>query len=309
MIDLYGLTLDPLEKELLQHPQVGGILLFTRNYESKDQLKSLITSIRKINPNCLIAVDQEGGRVQRFRHDFTPMPAFRTYGELYEANPQDAILQAEKMAYLMARELKEMGIDLSFSPVLDIDIGVSSVIGDRSFHHEGIVVTELGRAFIRGMHKAKMPATGKHFPGHGTVAADSHTALPIDTRDFQAIYENDLQPFMKLQTDLDAIMPAHILFDKIDDKPVCFSQYWLQKVLRCDLNFTGVIFSDDLSMAGAQIIGDYITRANTALMAGCDMILICNQREHAIAVLDNLLHYHNAHSRLRIEHLRRNIFD
>lgn len=309
MLDLHGLEIDQIEKEILKHPQVGGIILFSRNFESKKQLQALTKSIRKINETCLIAVDQEGGRVQRFRQGFTSLPSFRTYGELYEKDPTHACQEAEKMAYIMAQELIDVGVDLSFTPVLDIDQGVSEVIGDRSFYHEANVIIELARSFIKGMHAARMPATGKHFPGHGFVAADSHTSLPIDNRDFQTIYHQDMQPFIQLNNDLDAIMPAHISYKTVDQNPVCFSNYWLQEILRSKLNFSGVIFSDDLSMAGAQAMGDYAVRSKTALDSGCDMILICNHREQAIKVLDNLENYENDASEERLKTLRKRYYD
>jgi beta-N-acetylhexosaminidase len=304
MLDVEGFELTQQEKEILEHPQVGGIILFTRNYESKKQLKYLTRCIHKFSPDCLIAVDQEGGRVQRFKKEFIPLPAFKQYGALYEQNPQEGLKKAQQMAYVMARELLELGIDISFTPVLDMDRGVSQVIADRSFHRKQDIVIHLGRAFIQGMNQAGMPATGKHFPGHGAVADDSHLTLPIDTRQFDEVFEQDIQPFSKLHQELAAIMPAHVLYKSIDSKPPCFSRYWLEDVLRACLKFSGVIFSDDLSMAGAEAMGNHVQRANLALQAGCDMILICNQPEQAVRVLDDIENYKNILSQQRLKEFR-----
>jgi beta-N-acetylhexosaminidase len=305
MLDICGVELSSVEKEILRHPQVGGIILFSRNYESKTQLNYLTKDIHKLAPDCLIAVDQEGGRVQRFRLGFTALPSFKEYGERYAQNPSAAKQYAHQMAYTMAQELKSQGVDLSFSPVLDIDYGVSEVIGDRSFHRNHDIVTDLANAFIDGMHEAGMPATGKHFPGHGGVQADSHTSLPVDDRSYDTIFENDIQPFLKLAHKLGAIMPAHIVYENVDSYSAGFSSFWLRDVLRSRLNFSGVIFSDDLSMAGAECVGDYIQRANHAITAGCDMILICNQPEQAIRVLEELEHYENPESQHRLKRLRK----
>lgn len=300
MLDLEGKALSQQEKEILRHPKVGGIILFSKNYESKKQLRDLIQEIRLIKSNLIIAVDQEGGRVQRFREEFQPLPTFKTYGERYQQNPVEALLYAQQMATQMAKELLEIGIDISFTPVLDIDRGVSEVIGDRSFYHQSEEVIAIARAFIQGMHAAGMPATGKHFPGHGAVAADSHHTLPIDERNYDEIYQDDMQPFIALHQELDAIMPAHILYKAVDPNPTCFSNFWLETILRNKLNFNGVIFSDDLTMAGAEIAGDFIERSHKALRAGCDMILICHQPMEAIAVLESLENYHNPVSTLRL---------
>lgn len=301
MLDLHGVDLTSLEKELLRHPQVGGVILFSRNYDSKKQLRSLTKSIRSHAKDCLIAVDQEGGRVQHFKTDFCPLPSFRTYGNLYEMNSREAVMHAQKMAFEMAKELREVGVNLSFTPVLDIDIGRSQVIGDRSFHHNSDIVVKLGKAFINGMHRAGMPATGKHFPGHGYVAADSHMTLPVDDRQYDEIMNQDMVPFLKLNQELDGIMPAHILYKNVDSNSTCFSNFWLQDILRTQLNFNGVIFSDDLSMAGAEFVSDYEERAKKALAAGCDMVLICNQQEQAIRILDAIERYNNLESANRLK--------
>lgn len=304
MLDLQGVVLTAEERDRLQHPQVGGVLLFTRNYASKDQLRHLVADIRLQSPNCLIAVDHEGGRVQRFRQEFIALPPFKEYGDLYQQDINKALAYAEEMANKMAGELRELDIDLSFAPVLDINSAKSLVIGDRSFHADSHIVIELGRAFIKGMHKAGMPATGKHFPGHGSVIDDSHFTLPVDLRHFDEIINNDIQPFLQLKSELDAIMPAHILYKNIDPQPPCFSSFWLQETLRKQVAFEGVIFSDDLSMAGAQFVTDYRDRADQALTAGCDMILVCNAPQEATRILNHLETYQHAGSHQRLQHFK-----
>lgn len=302
MIDLSGLSLSESDYKLIQHPLVGGVILFTRNYESLEQLTDLIYSIRDCrNGPILIAVDHEGGRVQRFKEGFTPLPALNCYGELFDHNVETGLQLAEKGGWLMAIELLTAGIDLSFAPVLDLNLGISKVIGDRSFHSDPEIVTLLGKAFISGMNRAGMRAVGKHFPGHGSVSADSHLELPLDKRKMDEIAAQDLLPFIRLsKAALDGIMTAHIVFNQMDSLPVTFSSFWLQKILREQAGFSGVIFSDDLSMAGAEIIGDYPERATKALNAGCDMILICNHHEGVIAVLDQLGDYHCPQSQKRL---------
>lgn len=301
MLDLAGPEILQLDKELIAHPQVGGIILFSRNYENKKQLRELTRNIRKISPDCLIAVDQEGGRVQRFLTDFTRLPAFEEYGLLYEKNQTQSLETAQKMSFVMAKELQDVGVNMSFTPVLDLNLKINDIIGERSFHSDLNIVIKVAQAFIEGMHHAGMPATGKHFPGHGSVKADSHLTLPIDNRDFETIYQQDMQPFIQLNEQLDAIMPAHILYEAVDNLPTCYSNYWLQEILRKKLNYQGVIFSDDLSMEGANLSSDYRDRARQALDAGCDMILVCNDRENAIGVLDGFENYSNAHSSQRLK--------
>jgi beta-N-acetylhexosaminidase len=278
MLDLQGLRLTPEEKKILKHPKVGGVILFTRNYESPEQLRNLITEIREAShTRLLIAVDHEGGRVQRFRKGFTELPPLSSFGEIYETNPEEAILLTEKSGEQMAKELRAFDIDFSFAPVLDLHKNISEVIGDRSFHRDPIVVTVLAKAYITGMHRAGMIAVGKHFPGHGSVAADSHIALPIDTRTLEEIEKEDLIPFQNLiHHGLDAVMPAHVIYSSVDKNPAGFSAFWLKKILREQLNFKGIIFSDDLSMQGAAVVKDLKERASLALDAGCDMILVCN---------------------------------
>lgn len=304
LLDLDELQLTGEEKEILRHPQVGGVILFKRNYESKNQLKQLTKQIRKCKEELFITVDQEGGRVQRFQSEFVQLPAFAKYGQLYDNNPPEALKEAEKMAYFMANELLDCGVDLSFTPVLDVDAGVSTVIGDRSFHKNVETVIDIAQAFITGMHKAGMPATGKHFPGHGAVVADSHLTLPIDTRTYDEIASKDLQPFVKLCSILSAIMPAHVLYKQVDEYPAGFSRVWLQNILREKLQFSGVIFSDDLSMLGAQIVGDCVERARAALSAGCDMLIICHNRGDVVDVLDEFETYDDPISNERLLNLR-----
>lgn len=289
MLDLEGLELTAEEQELLQHPQVGGVILFSRNYESPEQLRQLVSAIRTATPRrLLLAVDQEGGRVQRFKQGFTVLPPMLQFGRLYDQNPKQARQRAHDAGWLMAAELLAFDLDFSFAPVLDLDCGISEVIGNRSFHNDSNIVAELGTAICNGMHEAGMSTVGKHFPGHGSVAADSHIAIPIDDRDYQSIAAQDLIPFQRLAGVLDGIMPAHVIYSQIDPHPAGFSAFWLQTVLRQQLKFQGAIFSDDLVMAGAEVAGNYAERAQKALAAGCDMVLVCNNRTAAVAVIDAL---------------------
>jgi len=290
MLDIGGLSLTAEDRELLQHPKVGGVILFHRNFEQLRQLRELTAEIKAINPDFIIAVDQEGGRVQRFTDGFSRLAPLGDLGSLYAENPTQAENLARIHARTMASELLAAGVDLSFTPVLDRNIGVSSVIGDRSFHADPYVITELGRAYITAMHEAGMPATGKHFPGHGAVVADSHFDLPIDTRDFTTIAETDLLPFTKLAHLLDAVMIAHVVYQQVSDLPAGFDAFWLRDILRQRCGFTGVIFSDCLSMAATQAFGSFSERADLALSAGCDMVLVCNDRSGAIDVLEQSRH-------------------
>lgn len=279
VLDIAGLSLTEDDKQLLQNPFVGGVILFSRNYQSPGQVTQLINDMRSIRPELLIAVDQEGGRVQRFKSSLTRLPAMASIGQLYDQNPQQALVYATELGWLMASEMLVLGVDISFAPVLDLAYGVSSVIGDRSLHASPEVVIVLAKAYIRGMNQAGMAATGKHFPGHGAVSADSHHALPVDSRELDDIRQNDLKPFNALVDTLAGIMPAHIVYDRVDSSPAGFSTFWLQSLLRNEMGFKGLIFSDDLSMKGAAIAGNYVDRAFQALHAGCDMILVCNDRE------------------------------
>ena len=288
MMDVQGTSLSQEDKEILQHPLVGGLIFFTRNYQSPDQISELSAQIRTAAQKpILLAVDHEGGRVQRFRDGFSLIPAMGSLWQMAEQNLARAKLLAKQSGILMALEVQAVGIDISFAPVLDIN-NISDVIGDRSFHHEVDYVTELAEAFISGLHLVGMKATGKHFPGHGSVKADSHIDLPIDIRSQADIFQHDLLPFKQLiaKGKVDALMPAHVIFPEVDNQAVGFSRYWLQTILREQLDFNGVIFSDDLSMAGAASAGGYIERAEAAQSAGCDMLLLCNNRRGCIEVLD-----------------------
>lgn len=282
MLDVAGLTLSEHERDIINHPNTGAVILFSRNYGNPEQVTELIQSIRAArNGDILIAVDQEGGRVQRFRNGFTRLPSAAHYVNEPEL--------AEPAGWLMAMELLAVGVDFSFAPVLDIDCGVSEIIGDRSFSNDAFTATRMASLFRKGMRAAGMAATGKHFPGHGAVAMDSHTHLPIDERDLNIIRAKDLQPFQQLIAEgLEAIMPAHVVYSKVDFNPAGFSTVWLQKILRGELRFNGTIFSDDLSMEGAASVGDFPERAIQAQQAGCDMILVCNNPAAAEQVLESL---------------------
>jgi len=289
MLDVAGPELTAEERERLLHPHAGGVILFTRNYRSPEQVSALVSDIHGLRePRLLVAVDHEGGRVQRFRAGFAPLPPARHFGEIYNENPKRAKRLAHTAGWLMAAELRAVGVDFSFAPVLDLDRGVSTVIGDRAFHREPVAVADLAVSYIAGMAEAGMAATGKHFPGHGGCAPDSHLALAADEREYGDIAE-DLLPFERaIQNGLAGIMPAHVVFPRIDAEPAGFSRFWLQEVLRRRLRFQGVIFSDDLSMEGAKGAGDMVDRAHAALAAGCDMALVCNDPAGAAEVLDGL---------------------
>ncbi|MFI0400905.1 MAG: beta-N-acetylhexosaminidase [Thiolinea sp.] len=290
MMDLTGTELSAEEVDLLAHPAIGGVIFFTRNYASVQQLTALVKLVRMAAQRpLLLAVDHEGGRVQRFRKQFTVLPAIAKLGEKYTENPLAARQAAYRLGWLMAAEVRAVDIDISFAPVLDLNYGVSQVIGDRSFHREPNIVIELAGAYISGMHEAGMAATGKHFPGHGFVEADSHLAIPVDLRSQEQIMQADVLPFAKLmQQGLNAVMPAHVIYEQVDTQPAGFSRIWLQDILRGQLGFDGVIFSDDLSMEAAGVVGGYAERAEAALAAGCDMILACNKRAGIIEILDKV---------------------
>lgn len=292
MIDVEGTDLSEAERALLQHSMVGGLILFTRNFESINQLQTLISDIRCLNPTILIAVDHEGGRVQRFREGFSQLPAMSELGLLYQSDEIQALTIARELGWLMAAELLALDIDISFAPILDRDHGISEVIGDRAFASDLPSIMRLTESFIKGMKDAGMAATGKHFPGHGAVEADSHVAIPVDDRDFDEISHEDMAVFKALVLKgIDAMMPAHVIYPQVDSQPAGFSSVWLQQILRQQLGFDGVIFSDDLGMEGATVAGSFANRAKLALAAGCDMVLVCNDRKGALEVLEFLEQY------------------
>lgn len=305
MVDVQGLSLTAEERERLCHPLVGAVILFARNYDSPQQLTELVQSIHDLRePSLLVAVDHEGGRVQRFREGFTVLPPVRELGHIYDDNHKRAKRLAEAHAWLMATELRVAGVDFSFAPVLDLDYGVSEIIGNRAFHHHPEAVADLAHSYMIGMRDAGMAAVGKHFPGHGAVAVDSHLDLPVDERRYEDIFAEDVLPFERMiHYGLPGIMPAHVLYPNVDPQPAGFSRFWLQEVLRTRLEFQGVIFSDDLSMGGAKIAGGMLERAETALDAGCDMILVCNDPKSVDSVLDGLKPAPNPVSRARLMRL------
>ena len=290
IIDLKDKALSPEEREIINHPLIGGIILFGRNYESHEQITHLCREIRSARKSPgLIMVDQEGGRVQRFINEFTRLPFMAALGKLYDADKNTGCQMAKDCGWLMASELLAVGVDISLSPVLDLNKGVSSVIGNRAFHANPEYVISIASAFMSGMHEAGMRATGKHFPGHGSVQLDSHVANPIDERSLEEIEIDDLLPFAGLiKAGIPAIMAAHIVFPKADKLPVGYSRYWLQDILREKMGFKGVIMSDDLTMEGANISSNYVDRVKTAREAGCDYTLVCNNQQAVAEVLDHL---------------------
>ena len=290
MAGIAGTELDGVERDVLRHPCIGGVILFSRNFHSREQLRRLCESIHALKqPPLLVAVDHEGGRVQRFREGFTALPAAGQYGVLHDRNQQLGHRVTRAGGWVTAVELRACGVDFSFAPVLDLGRGVSTVIGDRAFHHDPDVVTVLARAFLAGMRDAGMGGVGKHFPGHGSVAADSHTALPVDGRPFEELRLRDLVPFERLvASDLAGVMPAHVVYECLDVRPAGFSRRWIGDVLRGELGFQGIVFSDDLDMAAATTGGDHLDRASAALDAGCDVVLVCNDWSGAVEVADGL---------------------
>jgi beta-N-acetylhexosaminidase len=289
MVDVAGLELTPEDRDVLRHPLVGSVILFTRNYQSAEQLKKLVSDIHAVrSPALIVAVDQEGGRVQRFRPEFSRLPPPRRIGHEFDLDAKQGLTLARSMGWLMAAELRAHGVDLSFAPCVDLDYGVSEVIGDRAFHSKPEAVAQLALAYVQGMKDAGMAATAKHFPGHGAVVADSHHSLPVDRRAWNAL-GNDLLPFRRLiDNGIPGVMVAHILYPAIAPEPASLSRRWIQNALREELRFEGAIFTDDLSMGGAKEFGDIVQRASAALEAGCDVLPVCNDRASVTTLLDNL---------------------
>ena len=290
MVDIEGKALTDEDREVLAHPLVGGVILFTRNFETIEQLDGLLAEIHALRkPRLLVAVDHEGGRVQRFREGFTTLPPARAYGKAFDKEAKRGVELAELGGWLMAAECLGLGIDISFAPVLDLDFGVSSIIGDRAFHESIDGVSRLATAWMHGMRRAGMAATGKHFPGHGGVAPDSHLELPEDPRALVDLRQLDMLPFRRLiENNLAAVMMAHVVYPQVDALPASFSSRWIRDELRAGMNFKGAVFCDDLSMEGAAGIGDYAERARVAMDAGCDMLPVCNNRAGVVQILERL---------------------
>jgi beta-N-acetylhexosaminidase len=300
MLDVVGTRLDDEDIRRIRHPLTGGVILFARNFENREQLIELTAAIHAARPGIAIAVDHEGGRVQRFKTDgFTHLPAMRKLGELWDKDVLTATRAATDVGYVLATELRACGIDLSFTPVLDLDYGESGVIGNRAFHRDPRVVTLLAKSLNHGLALAGMLNCGKHFPGHGFVKADSHLEIPVDERDLKQIVDEDAAPYGWLGLGLAGVMPAHVIYPKVDAQPAGFSRIWLS-MLRRDFGFKGIIFSDDLSMEGARVAGDVVAGAQAALAAGCDMVLVCNAPEKADRILDELKVDISAESAARI---------
>ena len=294
IIDVAGLTLTKTDRQRLKHPLVGGIILFARNWQDRAQLTALCSDIKRVRKDLLICVDHEGGRVQRFKTDgFTHLPPMRALGELWMKDAMQATNAATACGYILAAELRACGVDLSFTPVLDLDFGESSVIGDRAFHRDPRVAALLAKSLMYGLLQSGMANCGKHFPGHGFVKADSHTDIPVDKRSLKAILADDAAPYNWLSSSLTSVMPAHVIYPKVDTRPAGFSAKWLGDILRGQCGFTGAVFSDDLSMAGARLIDSqhvsYTEAAVTALNAGCDMVLLCNQSVDGGQAVDALI--------------------
>ncbi len=304
MVDVAGTTLDAEDRELLAHPLVGGVILFTRNFESLAQLEALVAAIHAVrNPPLLVTVDHEGGRVQRFRREFTVLPAMRLIGHQYDMDHAAGVKLARQCGWLMAAELRSVGIDMSFAPVVDLDYGVSEVIGDRAFHRDPTAVADLAVAFMGGMREAGMAAAAKHFPGHGAVIADSHVALPVDRRPYEDLAD-DLYPYRRLiDNGLPAVMVSHVVYSAVDPRAAGFSPRWLQEELRKRLKFAGAIFTDDLTMQGASVAGTMAERARAALAAGCDVLPVCNNRQGVIEVVEALHNWEDPLGQIRLVRL------
>jgi beta-N-acetylhexosaminidase len=305
MVDVAGLELTPEDREVLRHPLVGSVILFTRNYQTPSQLRQLVADIHAVrNPSLIVAVDQEGGRVQRFRPEFSLLPPPRRMGHAYDLDAKQGLQLARSMGWLMAAELRAHGVDLSFAPCVDLDYGVSEVIGDRAFHAKPAAVAELALAYMAGMKDAGMAATAKHFPGHGAVIADSHKSLPVDRRAWNELGD-DLLPYRRLIANgLPGVMVAHVLFPAVAPEPASLSRRWVQNALREELRFEGAVFTDDLSMGGAAEYGDIVARASAALDAGCDVLPVCNDRASVSQLLDRLRWEPQPSSHLRLVRMR-----
>lgn len=294
IIDIAGTVLSKVDRQRLQHPLVGGLILFARNWQSREQLTDLCASIKRLRSDLLICVDHEGGRVQRFKTDgFTHLPPMRVLGDLWMKDAMLATNAATACGYVLGAELRACGVDLSFTPVLDLDYGESSVIGDRAFHRDARVTALLAKSLMHGLLQSGMANCGKHFPGHGFVKADSHTDIPVDNRSLKKIMADDAAPYTWLNSSLASVMPAHVIYPKVDTRPAGFSKPWLEDILRQQCRFSGAVFSDDLSMAAARLIDgklvSYSEAAITALSAGCDLVLLCNQSLDAGLAIDSLI--------------------
>ncbi len=294
IIDIAGLTLTNVDRTRLQHPMVGGLILFARNWQNRQQLTLLCASIKRLREDLLICVDHEGGRVQRFKTDgFTHLPPMRVLGDLWMNDAMQATNVATACGYILGAELRACGVDLSFTPVLDLDYGQSTVIGDRAFHRDARVTALLAKSLMHGLLQSGMANCGKHFPGHGFVKTDSHIDIPIDNRSLKKILADDAAPYTWLNSSLASVMPAHVIYPKVDTRPAGFSKIWLEHILRQQCSFTGAVFSDDLSMAGARLIeGNMVSHTNAAiaaLSAGCDMVLLCNQSLDSGQALEDLI--------------------
>jgi beta-N-acetylhexosaminidase len=305
MVDVAGFELTPEDREVLRHPLVGSVILFTRNYSNSDQLARLVADIHAVrSPALVVAVDQEGGRVQRFRAGFSALPSPRRIGHEFDVDAKQGVAFARAMGWLMAAELRAHGVDLSFAPCVDLDLGVSEVIGDRAFHSKPEVVAQLALAYMAGMKDAGMSATAKHFPGHGAVVADSHKSLPVDRREWNELGD-ELLPYRRLIANgIPGVMVAHILFPSVDPAPASLSRRWIQNALREEMRFEGAVFTDDLSMGGAAEFGDIVARAGAALAAGCDVLPVCNDRASVAKLLDELKFEVEPTAHLRLVRMR-----
>lgn len=305
MLDIEGLALSPADRDLLLEPAVGGVILFTRNFESVAQVTDLVAEIRALrSPPLLISVDHEGGRVQRFRDGFTPIPPMREIGREFDRDRESGVAVANRAGWVIGSELRAANIDLCFAPCLDLDWGISEIIGNRSFHRQPDAVSELAGAFARGLRSAGMAAVAKHFPGHGAVLADSHLKLPVDRREYGLILD-DMRPYDRMiaTSAVAGVMLAHIIYREIDDMPAGFSEYWIQRELRSRVGFGGAVFCDDLSMKATSDYGSMAVRSRLALAAGCDMVLVCNDRDAALQAVTSLSDYSNPLSLVRLARL------